>query len=235
MKTKKLGVAMFSALALCSVNFSAHAAQWDISITNLTHQNLFTPLLAAGHDSTTHLFELGATASTGVALMAECGDLSTLLAEATTANADISDIASGMLAAGATTTGMITTDKTHLSVAAMILPSNDAFMGLDAKMIPTAAGTYTFYLDGYDAGTEANNELQHDVSVVDCAANIAGFPGGSSDVGGSNSIAVDDNMTIHIHRGLLGDTDPLGGTSDVDSRIHRWQNPVAKVVVTVTP
>jgi hypothetical protein len=38
---------------------------------------------------------------------------------------------------------------------------------------------------------------------------------------------------VHIHRGNLGDTDITGGISDVDSRIHRWLNPVAKVTVTV--
>ena len=45
----------------------------------------------------------------------------------------------------------------------------------------------------------------------------------------------DSNTMVHVHRGILGDTDPTGGKSDLDSTIHRWQNPVAKVVITVTP
>jgi hypothetical protein len=32
---------------------------------------------------------------------------------------------------------------------------------------------------------------------------------------------------------VLGDTDPSGGVSDLDSRIHRWLNPVAKLVLTI--
>jgi len=31
----------------------------------------------------------------------------------------------------------------------------------------------------------------------------------------------------------LGDTDLSAGTSDLDSRVHRWLNPVAKLTVTV--
>jgi len=236
MKSRQLGLALCSALTLCSASFSAQAAQWDISITNLTHGSSFTPLMAAGHDSTTHLFELATAATVGVTLMAECGNLSDLLAEAATANADvISNIAGGLLAAGATATGMLTTNNTHLTVTAMILPSNDAFVGLDAQMIPTAAGTYTYFLNGYDAGTETNDEL---LDGSACAAGNPGFPNPSvsTDMNGSlSTVAADVNMTIHIHRGVLGDTDTGGGTSDIDSRIHRWQNPVAKIVVTVTP
>ncbi len=235
MNTKQLGVAIFSALTLYSVNFSAQAAQWDISISNLTHGNLFTPLLAAGHDNNSHLFQVGSAATTGVTAMAECGDLTTLLLEAGAAGADtISDLVGGgnVLAAGATVTGTLITNASNLTVTAMILPSNDAFVGLDAQPIPAAAGTYTFYLNGYDSGTEANNELQ---AAAACAPGVAGFPGGSSDTGGIGVAGADSNPNIHIHRGLLGDTANAAGISDINSTIHRWQNPVAKVVVTVTP
>jgi hypothetical protein len=32
---------------------------------------------------------------------------------------------------------------------------------------------------------------------------------------------------------VLGDTDPFGGISDLDSTVHRWQNPVAEVIIEV--
>jgi hypothetical protein len=38
---------------------------------------------------------------------------------------------------------------------------------------------------------------------------------------------------VHIHRGVLGDDDPSGGASDLDSTAHRWLNPVAKLVIEV--
>ena len=54
----------------------------------------------------------------------------------------------------------LTTSATqkYLSIAAMFLPSNDGFVGVDSWPIPTQPGTYTFRMNGYDAGTEANAE-----------------------------------------------------------------------------
>lgn len=41
------------------------------------------------------------------------------------------------------------------------------------------------------------------------------------------------NTRIHIHRGILGDDNLSGGSSDLDSAVHRWLNPVAKLLITV--
>jgi len=49
---------------------------------------------------------------------------------------------------------------------------------------------------------------------------------------GANATAV-SNTTIHIPRSVIGDTDPMGGVSDIDSHIHRWLNPVARRVIEV--
>lgn len=52
-----------------------------------------------------------------------------------------------------------TGEFTHLSIVAMLIPTNDAFTGLDSWRIPTTPGTYILYLNAYDAGTEANDEI----------------------------------------------------------------------------
>ena len=36
----------------------------------------------------------------------------------------------------------------------MLIPTNDAFVGMDSIEIPTEPGTYTYYLNAYDAGTD---------------------------------------------------------------------------------
>lgn len=237
MNKKRLGLALGTVFALNAVSLSVQAAQWGVTITNLTHGNLFTPLLVTASDHDSHLFQVGSAASAGLTSMAECGDLSGLLVvgEAGLADADtIADPAGGLLAAGLSTTTTLNTidaTSTHLSIVAMVLPSNDAFVGMDSQHIPAEAGSYTYYLNAYDAGTEANNEL----IAAGCTAGMPGMPGGTSDTGGTGAAGADSNTNIHIHRGVLGDTDNAGGVSDNDSRIHRWQNPVAKVVVTVTP
>ncbi|MDH3325331.1 MAG: spondin domain-containing protein [Gammaproteobacteria bacterium] len=228
------------ALALAmGVGSAANAATWDVKITNLTNGNHFTPLLVTAHASTAHLYTPGIAASAALQGMAECGDLSGLLAltEVGAADADtiVNPVGTGdLLAPGASTTAMITTSATHLSIVAMILPTNDGFVGLDAMQIPTAAGTYTYFINGYDAGTEANTELKDVASS--CAINQEGYPGapsGHEGTGGSGMVGADSNTMVHVHRGVLGDSDSTGGLSDLDSTVHRWQNPIAKVTVTV--
>lgn len=140
----------------------------------------------------------------------------------------------GLLAAGAKTGGIMldTQAMTHLSVVAMVLPTNDAFIGLDAWEIPTTAGTYTLNLNAYDAGTEANDEIINGGGMPG-APGIPAAPGGDGGTNGTGVMDTSSNTNVHIHPGVLGDTDTAGGMSDVDSRIHRWLNPVARVVVVV--
>jgi len=227
-----------SAGLLTAIAANVNAAQWDISITNLTHGNHFTPLLVTAHDSGSHLFEVGMAASGSLQAMAECGDLSGLLGTFPADADTIENPAAGLLNPGATTTAMIdtsTSSNTHLSIVGMVLPTNDAFVGLDSLLVPSAAGTYTYYLNAYDAGTEANNELLDTSGCVAGMPGIPGAPGGDAGTNGTGVAGADSNTTVHVHRGILGDTNATGGASDLDSTIHRWQNPVAKVVVTVTP
>lgn len=236
---KKLLQSLLSAGILSAAIAPVNAAQWDVTITNITHGNHFTPLLVTAHDNSTHLFQVGMSASTELQAMAECGDLSGLLTTVGSTDMDtIENPASGLLNPGASTTASLdtmTSGNTHLSVVAMILPTNDAFVGLDALQVPTAAGIYTYYLNAYDAGTEVNSEI---IDSSGCAVGMAGIPaapGGDGGTGASGVATTETNTTVHVHRGILGDTDNSGGSSDLNSTIHRWQNPVAKVVVTVAP
>lgn len=221
-------------LAVAFATQNAMAADVSVNVTNLSHGNHFTPLLISAHDASTHLFQAGSAASTNLRAMAECGDTSGLLTDLGGVDADtIDNPAAGLLAPGASTSTMLMTSATHLSIVGMILPTNDAFVGMDAMMIPTTAGTYTYYINAYDAGTEANDELLPGTS---CAVGVAGIPAAPGMDGGVNGTGVamsDTNTMVHVHRGVLGDTDAAGGKSDLDSTVHRWQNPIAKVVITV--
>ena len=124
------------------------------------------------------------------------------------------------------------TSNDALSVVAMLLPTNDAFAGLNSVNIPMAAGTYEFLLPAFDSGTEANDELVTGGGAPGVAG-IPADPGGLTGTGGTGAATTDANTTVHIHRNTLGDTDATGGSSDLDSRVHRWLNPVVRVVVTV--
>lgn len=214
---------------------SAATPTVEVEITNLTHATYFTPLLFASHRRSFHLFEVGAPASDDLQAMAEGGELAGLIDEVEDAGGHYAaNPAGGLLAPGATASATLEVGRhaRNLSVTAMLLPTNDGFVGLDGLPIPYRPGVYTYYLNGYDAGTEANDELITGGGAPGVPG-IPADPGGSAGTGGTGVAGPDVNTTVHIHRGTVGDLDPAGGPSDLDAGIHHWLNPVAKLTVTV--
>lgn len=215
---------------------AANATDFDVTITNLTNGIYFTPFLVAAHPAGTRLFATGQPASANLQAMAEGGDISGLEADVNGLGATVvANPAGGLLAPTGSTTFNMNTDGTandRLSLVAMLLPTNDAFAGLNAIEIPAEAGSYTFDVPAYDAGTEANDEVLNGAGAPG-APGMPADPGGLAGTGASGAAAADANPNVHIHRGTLGDTDAAAGPSDLDSRVHRWLNPVIRVTVTV--
>lgn len=221
----------------CAMSAQTLAAQFSVEVTNLTRGSYFTPLMVAAHTPSASLFTSGQPASPGLQEMAEGGALTGVTATLESIGSTfVANPAEGLLGPGASATAEINTDaaesNTHLSVVSMILPSNDGFIGMNTVEVPTEPGVYTFLVNAYDSGTEANDEL-----VGSPVPGEAGFPapgpvGASSGANGTGYDATAEGF-VHIHRGVLGDTDIEGGVSDINSVVHRWLNPVARVVVTV--
>lgn len=225
------------ALALTMYTGSAYAQKITVTVQNLTHGSHFTPLLVAAHNNNTHLFQSGSAASASLQAMAEGGDTSGLITGLDAANA-LHDSAAGLLGPGKSFTSTVIdtdgTDNNYLSIVGMVLPTNDGFVGVNSWHIPTASGTYMMPALAYDAGTEANDELLGlDNAGAPGNPGAPGAPSGSGGSGGTGAASTDTNQHIHVHRGVLGDTNAEGGVSDFDSRVHRWLNPVARVTVTV--
>ncbi|MEN8131665.1 MAG: spondin domain-containing protein [Pseudomonadota bacterium] len=215
---------------------SALARELNVRITNLANALYFTPLLVAAHGRGMHLFQVGQKASFNLQLMAEGGDISGLINDVEAKGGVlVADPAAGVLAPGESATAKFKFDEgkvTYLSIVAMLLPTNDGFVGLDAVKIPNSKGRYVFHLNGYDAATEANDEIINGGGVPGVPG-IPADPGGNGGVKAKGAAGPDHNTKVHVHRGILGDTQLKGGISDLDSRIHRWLNPVAQLVVTV--
>jgi hypothetical protein len=92
------------------------------------------------------------------------------------------------------------TGNSHLSITAMILPTNDGFVGIDSLELPQTAGTYVYTLFAYDAGTEANDERV--VGAAGGAPGVAGIPaapGGDNGQNGTGVTTTESNATVHIH------------------------------------
>ncbi|MEM6301224.1 MAG: spondin domain-containing protein [Pseudomonadota bacterium] len=215
----------------------ASATDFTVEIINLTRGSWFTPFLVAAHADSARLFTTGEPASTSLQTMAEGGDIGPLQADVEALNATIvANPAEGLLAPGQRTSAALNTDdapdNTRLSIVAMILPSNDGFMGLNAITIPTEPGRYVYNVNAYDSGTEANDEV-----VGSGAPGEPGFPAPPPVLAasGSNGTGIDTTAEgfVHIHRNVLGDDDITGGASDIVNTVHRWLNPVVRVVLTV--
>ncbi|MEH6472210.1 MAG: spondin domain-containing protein [Halopseudomonas sp.] len=232
---KKASLVALVATVLAAQN--AVARTLDIKITNLSHAINFTPLLVTAHRPSLDLFEAGEAASAELQQMAEGGNLSGLNGLAVAAGAASAvNPAGGLLGPGdhVMVSGLKTKKNKLLSLVAMMLPTNDGFVGLDSWTIPKKHGRYTLYLNAYDAGTEVNNELiTGDIGGFPGSLGIPGDPGGNSGTGGTGVASQEHNTKVHIHRGVIGDSDLSGGNSDLDARVHHWHNPVAKVEVWV--
>jgi hypothetical protein len=188
-------------------------ASYDVTITNLTNSISFTPILVASHRKPVTIFELGSPASEDLSMVAESGNSAPLTATLKK-NKQVVDVqnSGGLLLPGASVSVIVSAKRGAklISIASMMLPTNDGFIALDSVQVPKS-GSATYYSPGYDAGTELNDEL---------CANIPGPTCGGA--GGSPGV---DEDYVHIHRGIHG-------IGDLNASTYDWRNPVAKITVT---
>ncbi|MDH3761562.1 MAG: spondin domain-containing protein [Gammaproteobacteria bacterium] len=215
---KKLaGAALAAGLAVNAPAALANgSATYHVTITNITHSINFTPIMVASHRHPVGIFELGAPAGDDLAAVAEGGDTS-LLQETLEHMSHVVDIQSsgGLLGPGQSVTVVVSASHgaRRISLASMMLPTNDGFIALDSVRAPRH-GSATYFSPGYDAGTEANDEL--------CAS----IPGPTCDgTGLSPGDNPGDEKFVHIHRGMHG-------VGELDAAVYDWRNPVAKITVT---
>lgn len=205
-----------AALATGLLAGAASAMTIEVSITNhsATGGLFLTPLLAVFHDGSFDTFDTGSAASAGVEALAEGGDASGVIADATAAGATSGVIASPggfagapLIDPGETATLRFNLDSAtdrYFSFLSMVLPTNDNFIGNDNAMayeVFDLAGMFAglgtiniFGGDIWDAGTELNNGL---------GAPFATAGGVSTDENGVISLAGD-------LAALLGRGTPVG-------------------------
>ena len=119
---------------------SAFADSYEVTVTNLTRGQWFTPIMVASHLKGVSLFTPGQPASDELALLAEQGDtgpLTTLLL----AMPEVTEVGNsgGLLGPGESVTVTVATATgfNNISVAAMLIPTNDAFVALNGVRGPT--------------------------------------------------------------------------------------------------
>lgn len=231
MKTTTVVGAGIAALGLAS---NAMAAEYQVTVQNLTSGLYFTPVIVAAHDPSLAIFQPGTPASDQLQILAEGGDVGPMaeLLESVGASVATGD---GLLAPHASVEFTLSGNPGDvLSAAAMLLPTNDGFAGLNSVVLPEGGETVTFEANGYDAGTEGNDEVLGTPEI-----GVPGFPApppvvASGTGTGATGFDLEPEGYVHIHRNVIGDLDPAGGSSDINAAVHRWLNPVALVSITRT-
>ena len=201
-------------LASCG---TALAARWSVEVTNVTPGQSFTPVLSVLHYPPVRLFELGDAASEELAILAEGGDTVPLADKLADLDRGVGEIQSigGLLGPGETrhfeVNGRI---GQNLSLAAMLVPTNDTFFAVDAVLLPVAGRVIVQAL-AYDAGSEQNDQ------------NCANIPGPRCGGAGVSPVpASTDEGFVHVGNGFhdLGD-------GVLKPAHYDWNNPVAIVTI----
>lgn len=197
---------------------------FQITVHNLSANQPMTPAAVILHQPGYSAWALGAQASNGLEQLAEGGDTSAFIAAAN-ADAMVYATAAGgaVFLPGSSTSinisTMLSNDMT-LSLASMLANTNDAFAGVTGVDLSglSAGQSKSVMLKVMDAGTEANSEA-------------AGTIPGPADGGSGYDMARDDMLDkVRIHAGVVSMDDDL--SSSVLDESHRWNGPVAKMVIT---
>jgi hypothetical protein len=205
-------------IALLLLTGTASAARWHVEITNVTPGQTFTPILAATHYGNVRFFTPGDPASNELSLLAEAGDIGPLTAVLESHGDAVGDIEStgGLLGPGQSVELTISgRPGQRLSVAAMLIPTNDTFFAVNAEFLPIR-GTKTVEALAWDAGSEANDQNCLNIPGPRCGGTAASPP------------AASDEGFVHVSNSFheLGDADAGEVLSPAE---YAWNNPVALV------
>jgi hypothetical protein len=209
----KAVLTVLASLMASSTAFAAGERTYEVTVTNITAGQAFTPIIAATHSSRIGFFDLGQPASEELEMLAEGGDTSALEALLNSLPSLTTDVETteGLLGPGESVTLHIE-GKQHkdvLSFAAMLLPTHDTFVAIDSVPLPVWRSTTTHAV-AYDAGTEINDES---------CANIPG-----PYCGGAPYSMDDGEGFVHIANGIQG-------IGDLAPEMFDWRNPVASVSI----
>ena len=198
-------------------------ASFEVTITNLTNAQPLSPVAVIAHQTGYSVFSIGTAATAGLETLAEDGDNSTLISEAT-ADAMVMATASGAAPIGPAGSETITIQVLEselpgltISTSTMLVNTNDAITGVNGVDVSSLAAGDSVSLRSiaYDSGTEANTEA---------AAHIRGPAGGGE---GFNAARDDLADRVAMHSGVVSQDDGKA-TSDLTGQ-HRFDNPVAAV------
>lgn len=188
----------------------ARGGDFEVSITNLTQAQIISPFIVSTHKRYFPIFKAGEPATPELAAIAQDADNSGMEALLTTeGQAQDLAIAEGPVLPGQTVSVIISGERArYLNLAAMLVTTNDAFIGLNSVRLRGYHRVYN--ATAYDSGSEDNDES---------CAYIPGPPCGNAGV----QSEIEGEGFVYPHPGIQGEGD-LSGRFD-------WNNPVAYIRV----
>ena len=225
-----LGAALMVAAFAVPAAAEEPPSTYEVTITNLAATQPISPPVVVTHHARNSFFAVGDLASDGVVAIAENGDPSVAVAALDGAShvTDVVNVGQPLTLAGTTfgdfgdsvTVAIDGLRSDVLSIAGMLICTNDGFAGGDSLELPRR-GSVTYYLGAYDAGSEYNTEASAD--IVD-ACSLLGPVVLDGDDNGNNNDGIDTSDAVSAHPGIAGDADLLTA--------HNWDGAVLMVTIT---
>ena len=187
--------------------------EYKVTVTNLTSGQRMTPFVVATHSGSTSIFEVGSQASPGLQAIAENGDVPALAGELAD-RANVAVTGGGIIEPGndAYATIVSTPGKRKLSVAGMLICTNDGFGAIDSVQLNASGAKQVIYGFAYDAGTEINTQVYTDL-VPPC------------DDSGGGTFGTAEGGVVHAHAGIQA------AVGDLTPGTHGWTGAVIMVEI----
>lgn len=192
---------------------------YEIKVTNITAGQPLSPLAAYLAGENSQAWQTGEAASEALEVLAEGGDGSALL---TAQGSEYQHAGAAPIGPGGSETFQLSTDNMdslQLTVATMLVNTNDAFSGLtgiDLSMLEVGE-TKAYRVPAYDAGTENNTELRGTI------------PGPADGGEGFNAVRDDVTSVVTYHGGVVGNSD--GNAQSILTEANRFDNPVMLIEI----
>jgi len=227
-----LSVCSLVTLSACSDNDSSDSVKnvttpdimtqsYELTVSNLTSNQPLSPLAISIHGASYSAWSIGEESSLGLEKLAESGDATDFLMEATISGAYTTAVGAGLIMPGQTETLEVVTSSSEdlkLTLASMPINTNDAFIGTKGLDLAGLSidDEMTVLLPIYDAGTEANSEL-------------SGTIPGPADGGEGYNALRDDVNVVSRHPGVVTNED--GYPDSILDSSHRFDSPTVKLTL----
>ncbi|PSV88682.1 spondin domain-containing protein [Photobacterium iliopiscarium] len=219
----KLLVIISSLFIFLGCSDTDNTKAFKVTVKNNTNSQPLSPFVVLSHNEDYHLFKIGMPASIELEHLAEGGNHLPLAVSKTSNNNIYNTFFKSEEIPPGGTESIILSSINHkhkyLSIASMLVNTNDAFIGETGLNISSLNVGEVIKINApvWDAGTEANSEL------------AATIPGPVSSGEGFNPIRNDKNQVV-IHPGVISNDDGLT-YSALDTNL-RFLNPGAVIFIT---